>query len=102
MEVNFNNDVFDFYRSGVMILERLKNGVSSCVRVFIHEPFNQSFENSNMLFTDDKIQAKFNNGDFHFFCSGVMVLEILKTCVTSHVVAYTHEPFNQSFSNLSM
>ena len=43
LEVKFNNDDFDFYRSGVMVLERLKNGVSSCVRAFSHESFNQSF-----------------------------------------------------------
>ena len=40
---------FDFYRSGVMVLERLKNGVSSRVRAFTHELFNKSFSNFNML-----------------------------------------------------
>ena len=36
MKVKFKNDDFDFYRSGVMVLERLKNGVSSRVRAKIH------------------------------------------------------------------
>ena len=34
MEVKFNNDDFDFYRSGVMVLERLKNGFSVVSFVF--------------------------------------------------------------------
>ena len=49
MEVKFKNDDFEFYRSGVMVLERLKNGVSSGVRAFTHELFNQSFSNFDML-----------------------------------------------------
>ena len=49
MEVKFNNDDFDFYRSGVTVLERLKNYVSSPVRAFTHELFNQIFQNFNML-----------------------------------------------------
>ena len=32
-----------------MVLERLKNGVSSHVSAFTHELFNQSFSNFNML-----------------------------------------------------
>ena len=49
MEVKFKNDDFDFYHSVVMVLERMKNGVSSLVRAFSHELFNQSFPNFNML-----------------------------------------------------
>ena len=52
--VKFNNDDFDFYGSGVMFLERLKNGVSSRVDALIHEPFNQSFKNFNMLLLTTK------------------------------------------------
>ena len=47
MKVQFKTDDFDFYRSGVMVLERLKNGVSSRARAFTHELFNQSFPNFN-------------------------------------------------------
>ena len=43
MEVKFNNDDFDFYGSGVLVLGRLKNGVSSPVRALTHEPFIQIF-----------------------------------------------------------
>ena len=39
MKVKFNNGDFDFYRLGVMVLERLKNGVYSRVRAFTHELF---------------------------------------------------------------
>ena len=49
MEVKFKNDDFDFYRSGVRVLESLKNGVSIHVVAFTHEPFNLSFSNFNML-----------------------------------------------------
>ena len=49
MKVKIKDDDFDFYRSGVMVLERLKNGVSSRVRAFSHELFNQNFSNFNML-----------------------------------------------------
>ena len=49
LEVKFNNGDFDFYHSGVMVLERLKNGVSSRVRAFTHKLFYQSFRNFNML-----------------------------------------------------
>ena len=49
MKVKFKNDDFDFYRSGVMVIERLKNGISGRVRAFTHELFNQSFPNFNML-----------------------------------------------------
>ena len=58
MEAKFNNDLFDFYRSGVMVVERLENYVSSCVRVFTHELFNQSFKISICCNTDDKIEVK--------------------------------------------
>ena len=49
MKVKFNNGDFDFHRSGVMVLERLKNGVSSRVRAFTHELFYIRFPNFNML-----------------------------------------------------
>ena len=42
MEVKFNNVDFDFYRSGVMVLEKSKNGVSIHVVAFTHESFNLS------------------------------------------------------------
>ena len=50
-----------------------------------------------MFVTDNKTEVKFNNYDFDFYGSGVMVLERLKNCITSHVVAFTHEPFRQRF-----
>ena len=57
MEVKFNNDDFYFYRSGVMILERLKNGISSPVRAFTHEPFNLSCSNLSMLLLVTKLRS---------------------------------------------
>ena len=66
MEVKFNNDDFDFYSSGVMVLERLKNGVSSGVHVFTHEPFNQSFSNLNILFLMTKLRSRWMMAIFTF------------------------------------
>ena len=102
IEVKFNNDDFDFYRSGVMVLERLKKGVSCRVRAFTHELFFLSFPNFNMLLLMTKWRSKFNNGDFDFYRSGVMVLERLKNGVSSRVRAFSHELFNQSFPNFNM
>ena len=77
MEVKFNNVDFDFYRSGVMVLERSKNGVSIHVVAFTHEPFNLSSFKFLYVDTDDKMQVKFDIDNFLFHRSSVMVLVIL-------------------------
>ena len=96
MKVKFKNDDFDFYRSGVMVLERLKNGVSSRVRAFTHELFNQSFSNINMFLLMTKWMSSSIMSILTFTVQELWFLKDKKNGVSIHVVAFTHEPFNLS------
>lgn len=44
MEVMFDLENFHFHRSGVIVVERLKNGISNLVHAVTHEPFTKALQ----------------------------------------------------------